>query len=263
MRRGARTFVQKPWDNVALAQTIRREIVEGRASRQAGLRASRELEHARLIQQALLPESLPIVRACEMAVLWKPAGVFGGDCYDARCLDGSCVALSIADVAGKGLGEGTDPHALVTHVNRLLCANSSLGTFVTFCHAVVDCAARRLRYTNAGHNPPIVVRQDGSFVRLTEGGLVLGVRADAPYEQGEVSLAPGDRIVFFTDGLTEAERPDGADFGDARLVDAVVRRRRLSARALLEATFDEVRAFTGGAFQDDATLLVVGMSLKE
>lgn len=189
MRLGARTFVHKPWDNAALAQTIRREVDQGFATRQADARASREIEHAQVIQQALLPASLPSIQGCELAAIWKPASSFGGDCYDAWRFSESRVGVSIADVAGKGLPAAllmanlqasvrafiepeASPQDVTAHVNRSLCRNANLSTFVTFFCGVIDCDARIIRFTNAGHNPPVLVRVDGSVDRLSSGGVV-------------------------------------------------------------------------------------------
>jgi sigma-B regulation protein RsbU (phosphoserine phosphatase) len=277
MRRGARTFVHKPWDNADLARTVRREVDEGRARRRAGAIATREREDARLIQRALLPSSLPTIPRCEIAALWEPASDFGGDCYDALRLGGGRVGVSIADVCGKGLpaaflmsnlqasvrafaAQQSSPRYVAAGINRALCGNPALRTFATFFYAVIDSTTRSLTFSNAGHNPPILVRADGSVERLSTGGMVLGVQDNAVYEQKEVRLDSGDRIVLFTDGLNEAENADGIDFGDDRLVETVVMHRGQPAAALLDAIFSRARAFTGGVFTDDATLIAVAIN---
>jgi sigma-B regulation protein RsbU (phosphoserine phosphatase) len=276
MRRGARTFVHKPWDNAVLAQTVRREVDEGVALRQAGARALREHEDARLIQRALLPASLPSIAGCDVAAIWEPASDFGGDCYDVLRFDERRIGLSIADVAGKGLpaaflmsnlqasvrafaGDHAAPQRVADSINRSLCANARLRRFVTLFYAVLDLDARTMVFSNAGHNPPMLVRADGSVHRLSSGGTVLGVFDDATYEQREIALRPGDRLVLFTDGITEAENADGEEFGDTRLVDTVLAQRHASARAAIDAIFDRVRDFTAGVFRDDATLIAVAV----
>jgi phosphoserine phosphatase RsbU/P len=276
MRRGARTFVHKPWDNTTLARIVRREIDEGLALRKEGARASRELGDARQIQRALLPATFPELEGCDIAAKWEPASAFGGDCYDALRFSGTRMGLSIADVQGKGLpaallmsnlqasvrafaGDDVQPEDLAANINRALCRNVGLGTFVTFFYAVLDCAARSITFCNAGHNPPILVHEDGSVDRLAAGGVVLGIFEDTRYERGRVMLQPGDRLVLFTDGMTEAENGDGLDFGDARLVETVVEHRSRSARGLLDAAFDRVRSFAGGQFLDDATLIALSI----
>jgi len=276
MRRGARTFVNKPWDDAELVRTVRREVDEGHVRRRAGALASRERHDARLIQRALLPSTMPAIPGCEFAALWEPATDFGGDCYDVLRLGGGCVGVSIADVTGKGLpaaflmsnlqasvrafaAEQLSPRYVAEGINRALCRNPALRTFATFFYAVIDTVTRTLTFSNAGHNPPILVRADGSVERLSSGGLVLGVREHALSEQGETRIAAGDRIVLFTDGLNEAENEAGVDFGDEQLVQTVVSHRDQPAAVLLDTIFGRVREFTGGRFADDATLITVAI----
>jgi sigma-B regulation protein RsbU (phosphoserine phosphatase) len=276
MRRGARTFVNKPWDDAELVRTVRREVDEGHVRRRAGAIASRERQDARLIQRALLPSTMPAIPGCEFAALWEPATDFGGDCYDVLRLGGGCVGVSIADVTGKGLpaaflmsnlqasvrafaAEQWSPRYVAEGINRALCGNPALRTFATFFYGVIDTVTRTLTFSNAGHNPPILVRADGSVERLSSGGLVLGVREHALYEQGETRIAAGDRIVLFTDGLNEAENEAGVDFGDEQLVQTVVSHRDQPAAVLLDTIFGRVPEFTGGRFADDATLITVAI----
>jgi sigma-B regulation protein RsbU (phosphoserine phosphatase) len=276
MRRGARTFVHKPWDNAELVRTVRREIDEGHLRRRAGAIASREREDARLIQRALLPSTIPALPGCEIAALWEPASDFGGDCYDVLRLGGGRIGVSIADVSGKGLpaaflmsnlqasvrafaAQQSSPRYVAGGINRALCGNPALRTFATFFYAVIDTTTRTVTFSNAGHNPPILVRADGAVERLSTGGLVLGVMESAAYEQRETRILPGDRIVLFTDGLNEAENAAGMDFGDDQLVETVVSHREEPAAALLEKVFTRVREFTGGRFTDDATLITIAI----
>jgi sigma-B regulation protein RsbU (phosphoserine phosphatase) len=276
MRRGARTFVHKPWDNAELVRTVRREVDEGHVRRRAGAIASREREDARLIQRALLPSTMPAIPGCEIAALWEPASDFGGDCYDVLRLGGGRVGVSIADVTGKGLpaaflmsnlqasvrafaAQQSSPRYVAAGINRALCGNPALRTFATFFYAVIDTTTRTLTFSNAGHNPPILVRADGSVERLSTGGLVLGVKESALYEQRETRMIAGDRIVLFTDGLNEAENAAGMDFGDEQLVETVVLHRDRPAAALLDTVFARVREFTGGRFTDDATLITIAV----
>jgi sigma-B regulation protein RsbU (phosphoserine phosphatase) len=274
MRRGARSFVQKPWDDVTLVEVVRREIDEGLATRRRDARLAREQDEARLIQRALLPAAMPDIKGCRLAALWTPASGIGGDCYDVIRFTDTRAAISIADVVGKGLPAAllmsnlqaavrafataaAEPQDVCASVNRLLCRNISAGKFVTFCYAVVDTSSRRVSYANAGHFPPILVHADGRVERLTTTGLVLGVTADWTYSTREVALPRGARLVFFTDGLTEALTPDGDEFGDDRLVDTIRTNRGRPAEDIARLAMDAVHAWTGGGFQDDATLIVV------
>ena len=280
MRRGAKSFVQKPWDDATLLQVVRREVDQGQATRRRDARLARELEEARLIQRALLPSAMPTVRGCALAARWTPASGVGGDCYDLLQFSERRVAISIADVIGKGVPAAllmsnlqaavrafatpdAEPHRVCASVNRLLCHNIESGRFVTFCYAVIDTAANTVVYGNAGHNPPILMRRNGSVERLTTRGLVLGVAPDWCYGTGECRLEAGDRLVFFTDGITEAESPAGEEFGEARLIDTIrgcrpglQTRQSVSADALVSRISEAVAEWTGGVPQDDATLVV-------
>jgi sigma-B regulation protein RsbU (phosphoserine phosphatase) len=275
MRRGVRNFVQKPWDNTQLVAMLRSEIDAGRSRRQHQLHHDRELQEARRIQEKLLPASLPEVDGWSIAVSWQPAAGVGGDCYDALAFGGSRLAVSIADVVGKGIPaallmsnlqaavrafatEHVGPADLCHQVNRILCGNIAEGRFISFVYCVVDPASRVLTYSNAGHYPPILLRADGSIARLTSGGPVLGVFGDAAYEEASVPLDPGDRVVLFTDGITEARNAADEEFGEERLIEAALPHRGTTSAALQHHLATEVRAFTGGNYQDDATLIVMG-----
>ena len=276
MRRGARSFVQKPWDNTALLDVVTREIEDSRASRLADARLRRDHDDAARIQRALLPSSMPLVHGCELAARWRPEGGLGGDCYDVIPFGGTRVGISIADVVGKGLpaalvmaglqaavrafaSDGSSPAGVVSRVNELLCRTMVSGKFVTFCYAVLDTEAGTLTYSNAGHNLPVLVRADGSIARLRPGGLVLGLAPAGSYEQIEIDVRPGDRLIFFTDGIVEAWGDNGEMFGDERLVATVAQHRHEPAGRLTEIVFDAVSAFSGGVFQDDATMVSVAV----
>ena len=274
MRRGARSFVQKPWEDTTLLEILQREIDDARAAKRRDALQQRDEEEARMIQRGLLPSKLPGVPGYGLAGGWRPASGVGGDCYDVLSFDGDQFGLSIADVCGKGLPAAllmsnlqaavrafaqdvTRPHAVCASVNRLLCRNMISGRFVTFCYVRIDGPGRTLSYSIAGHNPPILLRGSGEVVRLTTGGTVLGVFPEAAFEEDTLPLLPGDRLVLFTDGITEARSPDGEEYEDARLIDALRRHRALPAAQLQQQLFDDVLAFSHGTLHDDATLIVV------
>jgi sigma-B regulation protein RsbU (phosphoserine phosphatase) len=276
MRRGARSFVQKPWDDTTLVEVVQREVEEGMAARRRDAKVAREHEDARLIQRALLPATMPELPGCQVTALWTPASGIGGDCYDVLKFSDSRVVVSIADVVGKGLPAAllmsnlqaavrafataqVEPHELCTSVNRLLCRNIAAGKFVTFCYAVVDTGSRRIQYANAGHFPPVLMRASGEAERLPSTGLVLGVAPDWTYTTGVIEIRSGDRLVCFTDGITEAVSPAGEEFGDDRLIATIRDHRGESADVLAHAVNDAVIAWAGGATQDDATLIVVAV----
>jgi sigma-B regulation protein RsbU (phosphoserine phosphatase) len=274
MRRGVRDFVQKPWDNAHLLATLKHEIEEGRARRRRDAAEQRELAEALKIQQRLLPQQVPQIDGWELAVSWQPASGVGGDCFDTIRFGETRLAISIADVVGKGIpaallmsnlqaavrafaSEIVDPRELCHQVNRILCGNIAEGRFISFFYALLDATSGTLTYTNAGHYLPMLVRADGATERLGVGGPVLGVIADAEYEQAQVALLAGDRLVLFTDGLTEARSATDEEFGEQRLLDEAIAHRTCSAPALQARLAESVSSFTGGRMQDDATLMVL------
>jgi sigma-B regulation protein RsbU (phosphoserine phosphatase) len=274
MRRGVRDFVQKPWDNQHLVDTLHHEIDAGRERRREDAAERRELSEALRIQRRLLPQQVPQIDGFELSVSWQPASGVGGDCFDAIRFGDTRLAISIADVVGKGIpaallmsnlqaavrafaSDAAEPAALCQQVNRILCGNIAEGRFISFFYCVLDAAAGMLAYTNAGHYLPALVRADGRVERLGSGGPVLGVIADADYDQAQIALGAGDRLVLFTDGLTEARNPADDEFGEERLIDAAVAHRACSAPALQARLAEAVAAFSGGRLQDDATLIVL------
>ena len=274
MRRGVRDFVQKPWDNSALVTMLRTEIEQGRERRQKARDDRRELDEARRIQRKLLPSIVPDIDGLEVATSWQPAAGVGGDCFDAIGLGRDRLALSIADVVGKGIPaallmsnlqaavrafatDAAQPQELCQQVNRILCGHIAEGRFISFFYCVADAALGTLTYSNAGHYPPILVRADGSVERLAAGGAVLGVVPDGLYDQARVAIGRGDRIVLYTDGITEARDEQDDEFGEERLVGLAAKHRACSAPALQARLVDAVSTFAGGRFQDDATLIVV------
>ena len=276
MRRGVRDFVQKPWDNQQLLATLRLEIEQGRARRQLLELEKREFDEAKRIQRKLLPSDVPQLEGWEIASSWQPAAGVGGDCFDAVPFGRARLGLSIADVVGKGIPAAllmsnlqaavrafaTDtakPHELCQQVNRILCGNIAEGRFISFFYCVADADLGTLAYANAGHYPPVVVRANGEIDRLCDGGPVLGVFSDADYREGQIAVSTGDRIVLFTDGITEARDASDEEFGEPRLIDLAREHRGCSAPALQARLCEAVAAFTGGRFQDDATLIVMAV----
>jgi sigma-B regulation protein RsbU (phosphoserine phosphatase) len=274
MRRGARSFVQKPWDDTTLVEVVQREVAEGQAARRRDARFSRDYEEARQIQRALLPSVMPTLQGCTVAARWTPAAGIGGDCYDVLRFSDTRVALSIADVVGKGLPAAllmsnlqaavrafatptAEPHDVCSSVNRLLCRNIASGKFVTFCYTVIDLDKGVISYANAGHNPPIIVRADGTVEQLATTGLVLGVSSDWTYTTGTTPFRPGDRLICYTDGMTEARSRSDEEFGEDRLAALASQSRGHSVESLADSLIGAVTAWVDGPAQDDATLIVV------
>jgi sigma-B regulation protein RsbU (phosphoserine phosphatase) len=198
----------------------------------------------------------------------------GGDCFDVISFGPTRAGISIADVVGKGMPAAllmsnlqaavrafatgvADPAELCHQINRILCGNIAEGRFITFFYCVIDAEEGRLTYANAGHFPPVLARADGRIERLSSGGPVLGVLPDAQYEQGDLTIQSGDRVVLFTDGLTEARNDLDEEFGEPELIARIQQNLACSAPALQARLAESVTAFAGGRFQDDATLIVM------
>ena len=286
MRRGVRDFVQKPWDNPKLLQTLRKQVMHARvrrtvqdrlaSTRRSDTRLQRELVEARELQESLLTSSPPSLKGFEVAIKWQPATTVGGDYVAAFELDDQRLALCVADVVGKGLpaallmsnfqaalrtlaAQTLSPAEVSTRLNLQVYSNTPLHKFITAFYGVLNTETRVLTFTNAGHNPPLLVKANGDYRRLEIGGSVLGGFADANFTQGEVQLNEGDRLVIFTDGLTEATNESGEQCGEERLIDLLVRNRELSANELREVVFASVEEFCLNPFEDDAALMIVAV----
>ncbi len=234
-----------------------------------------DFERAREIQQALMPTTLPQIQGCELAAGCQPARMVGGDYFDAIRLGDARAAIAIGDVSGKGMAAALlmsnlqaivrafapselSPAELCAKANQLIAGNVAPGKYITFFYAVIDAVHMRLDYCNAGHNPPILRRRDGTLEWLRDGGPVLGVIPGAPYAAGTVELRSGDCLVLYTDGITEAFNAADEEFGEERLMlplkqpgDGAEERRQRIMVAVTE--------FSNGNFHDDATMMVVSM----
>ena len=212
----------------------------------------------------------------EIATSWQSARIVSEDYFDVFALGTDVLGLCIADVAGKGIPAALlmsnlqaavrglsslaiSPSLLCSRLNSIVHRNTESDRFITFFYARLDGTTRRLEYVNAGHNPPFVIRADGSHERLREGGAVLGVFDSRNYELGSAQLFPGDRVVLFTDGVTEAGNPGGDEFGEARLLQLLKDHRTLSAEEIQAKILAAVGEFSGGRWQDDATLVVLAV----
>lgn len=277
MRLGVRDFVQKPWENSRLLRKLRTQIEQGRERRREQCRDQQirlELAEAREIQRGLMPRRMPDLRGFSLANAWQPAHDVSGDFLAAMELEESRAVLCVADVAGKGfpaallmsnmqaalkslVAESIPPGELCAKLNQIMCGNTPLRKFISCFYGELDVPRRTLTFTNAGHNPPMLVRRNGECIRLEDGGCVIGAFAGSKYTQREIGLNEGDKLLLFTDGVTEARNPAGEEFGDERLEQCLRTYRGRNARELRTMILDEVTEFCSDNFDDDATLMVV------
>ncbi|MGC1105962.1 MAG: SpoIIE family protein phosphatase [Candidatus Acidiferrales bacterium] len=287
MREGVRDFVLKPWDNGRLLRTVRTEIENGQRARKTRKRQAEnearnlaqgggQWEEAQRTQLGFLPKEIPQIPGCEFSGAWLPIHGIGGDYFDVLQLDPNHFAICIADVAGKGIaaallmsnlqatvrglaGQNLEPAALTERVNRFIRQNTASDRFITFFYAVFDAQTRHIVYTNAGHNAPIVLRRDGATIRLSCGGQAMGILTADHYDQDAVDLAEGDRLILFTDGITEASDAASDEFGEQRLLEILLENRALGAANIQTSVLARVAQFSGDKFQDDATLIVLAV----
>ncbi|MGH7741719.1 MAG: GAF domain-containing SpoIIE family protein phosphatase [Candidatus Eiseniibacteriota bacterium] len=238
-------------------------------------RLEKELTIAREIQLSFLPKVAPVIPGYDIAGTTRPHDEVGGDYFDFIPVTDSRLGLAIADVSGKGipaalimagfrmslLAEIRNEfaiRAIMRRVNSLLYESTDRDKFVTAFYGLFDHRNRVLIFSNAGHNPPILFRSDGQREYLTDGGVAFGVLPDAEYEERPVAIRPGDILVLYTDGVTEAEDDRNHQFGRRKLEDCVTRHAGESARAIVDAVVNEVLSFAGERGQsDDLTLMVV------
>lgn len=252
--------------NVELEQAVERGTAQIAMQEQ-------ELIGALEIQSSLLPKEIPQLAGFEVAGAWQPARTVSGDYYDVLRLDDHRLAICIADVAGKGVsaallmanvqaavrafaGSSSGPAEMCRRVNALLHENMATGKFVTFLYGILDAEKRTFQYSNAGHLPPIVF-SDGDAKTRDGGGAVLGVFPSWNYEDMTIELKAGNRLLLFTDGITEAADSSDQEFGETGIADFVRANSTLSAREMNGRLLKRVTEFCQAQFHDDATVLVI------
>lgn len=262
------------WDTARRFNHMAEGLERAREREKEHARVENELEVARRIQSRLLPASAPTIAGLDVAGVSESAREVGGDYYDHLDQGGGRVLLVVADVSGKGVpaallmsgfraslmsqdAAGAEPAALAKRLNDFLVRSVEPGKFVTAFLAYVDGGSGRLDYVNAGHNPPVVVRRDGSVELLTEGGLILGISPVSEFASGHTTLYPGDLLTLYTDGVTEGADASNEQWGEERLVASLKGASGQSAAAVAERIVREVRSFEGESGPaDDITVLV-------
>ena len=233
-----------------------------------------QIKVARDIQKGLLPGKIPRRPCLEIEALIRFCLEVAGDYYDVIPLDDHRTVLSVGDVAGKGIGPamlmanlqaslrttqamGISLKDSAFQINRIVYDNTPPELFISFFMVLIDVKEKCIKYVNAGHNPPFIVRQDGRVKMLSEGGVLLGVKADEEYEEGEVSLNSGDILFMYTDGVCEAMNCSDEEFGERRLIKLVSTNRRLPLSDLVYLVEKEVEVHHGSNdYDDDFTILV-------
>jgi sigma-B regulation protein RsbU (phosphoserine phosphatase) len=290
LNRGAFDFITKPIDFQDLSLTLDKSLQEALARKQAAhdrerlIALRKELDVARSIQESIVPRRFPpFPHRADIAVhaSMEPARSVGGDFYDYFFIDDHRLAFAVGDVTGKGVPaalymavsrtllratatRGLPPDGCMAHANDALFQDAGGSMFVTCFYAVLDTRTGRIDFCNAGHNPPYILRADGR-VESTEmtGGFMLGVFPGATYESGALHLGPGDTLVLFTDGVTEALNPADDLYGDERLLDRLARLRGATPAEIVAAVLADVNRFAAGAPQaDDTTILAIAWAAQ-
>jgi sigma-B regulation protein RsbU (phosphoserine phosphatase) len=235
-----------------------------------------DLEIARQIQFGLLPFEPFASGTLRVRASMRPANTVGGDYFDVVDLGGGSVALVVGDVAGKGMPAallmalvqgslrtlvtaGSRGADLVAQLNQHLSANIPANRLVTLFYAETATREGSLRYVNAGHNPPLLLRRDGSVASLGATGVALGIMSDAAFEVAETPFLPGDRLLLYTDGIVEAENAKDEEYGEPRLRGFFEAHAGAGDAALVEGLIADVLAHAGPVRpRDDMTVLLAG-----
>jgi len=253
------------------------KLLEQAVERSTAALAQQEQELVRAceIQSGLLPKVLPQHPNLELAGAWQPARTVGGDYFDVVQLDEDRLGICVGDVSGKGLTASllmanlqaafrayatpeATPAAVCAKLNAFVCGNVASDKFITFFYAIVDVRRRTLVYENAGHCPALLLHAASSPDSLCGQGGVLGVDPEWTYADSTKQLVSGDRLLFFTDGVTEAENQQAVEFGAERIVE-VAGPSGSSAAETKRRVMEEVAKFCNGEFRDDVTLVVAAI----
>jgi sigma-B regulation protein RsbU (phosphoserine phosphatase) len=268
MRRGACDFVQKPWDNNRLLATIRKQAEPVRQRKS-------ELEIAANVQQKMFPRKLHPLGSLDYAGHCVPAREVGGDYYDFLDISDRKIGFVLGDVSGKGVPAALlmanlqacfrsqqpasleYPAQVLRSVNRHFFESTTADRYATLVFAVYDDVTRKVRYVNCAHCPPLLLRSTGEIERLDSTALMLGAFARWDCIEAEAELGPGDTLLLYSDGVTEAGADTGEDFGEERLMHALRVNQRQPAQPMVEAIVHDVQEFSGSARSDDVTVVAL------
>jgi serine phosphatase RsbU (regulator of sigma subunit) len=277
-KKGLEHFTEDDQRLLAIIAAQSSQVVENARLHEAELDLEKMKEDVRLayrIQTDLLPKEQPQIPGYDIAGSSKPAQVVGGDYFDFIPVDERRTALCLGDVSGKGLPASllmanlqatlrgqtlgvNSARECIQRCNKLLYQSTSSEKFVTLFYGILDRERHALSFTNAGHENPFLFSAGGAANRLTEGGVVLSILEEFPYKEATVDFRPGDVLVIFSDGITEAINPAQELFGEARLAAVIGEHRTATAQEMIERIMGAVRAYAGTAPQmDDMTVVVV------
>lgn len=275
MRRGACDFVVKPWTNQTLVESITRHAQRAADARLRERRFAYEVEELREMFHRFVPGQVVGAPGVDIAASSENLEAVGGDYFEVLH-QANKTAICLADVIGKGFPAAfllsslhasmkplfkhmLEPSEMCSRLNASICELDLDGRFISLVYGVLDRDSRRFTYSNAGHNPPLLVRQDQDSVeQLSAGGRVLGVK-ESSYAAETIQLRPGDRLVFYTDGITETRDANGEEFDVTRLIEAASRNRALPAGEMKQEILNSARRHGAGRFEDDATVIVIAI----
>jgi serine phosphatase RsbU (regulator of sigma subunit)/predicted enzyme related to lactoylglutathione lyase len=272
-------FGLEGFDEVRRSLELRRREQEEKI--EAERRAAQELEIARRVQARLFPQTQPELRTVEYAGVCLQARQVGGDYFDFLSLGPQRLGLIVGDVSGKGIAAALlmanlqaglrsqpalafeQPEILLRSLNRLFYHNTDDSAYASLLYAEYDDSTRRLRYANCGHLSGLLLRRDGSLEELESTTTLLGLFEELPCSVREKELSPGDVLVLYTDGITEASKEQGEEFGQQGLADSLRQHRELPCQALLGKIVDAVREFSRERQHDDITAIVAKVKARK
>jgi sigma-B regulation protein RsbU (phosphoserine phosphatase) len=280
MKHGANDFIEKPWRNDALVEKVRTLIRRAQEVRSSQRVSDYERQDAQQVHTRIVPRRHLVTHGIELFGDSVPAGVVGGDYFGVWQPTADMLHFCVADVSGKGTpgaliaamlyasvstlsSSSNSPEILLAQVETTLRNQIGEGHYVTIFYGVLDLRTRVLHYVNAGHCPPIMRRSDGSIASLAPTRPVLGFMLDAGFRSERLSLGEGDRLLLYTDGVSEAADGDGEEFGAERLEPLLTGAEGEALPERYAQIMGNVQKHAAGKFADDATLLLIAVGAPE
>jgi serine phosphatase RsbU (regulator of sigma subunit) len=277
MKHGASDFIEKPWSNDALLEKVQSLIRRAQEVRSSQRVSDYERDDAQRLQTRIVPRRHLLAQGVELFGDSLPAGVVGGDYFGVWQPTPDVLHFCVADVSGKGTpgaliaamlyasvstlsSSGNSPEMILAQVETTLRNQLGEGHYVTIFYGVLDLPTRVLQFVNAGHCPPILRRQDGSVQSLGPTRPVLGFMLDAGFRAERLALSAGDRLLLYTDGVSEAANASGEEFGHDRLATLLDGPKDESLPQRYAQIMTHVQEHAAGKFTDDATLLLISIT---